>query len=159
MQYNIYFALCLFFVFKKRVKLLSYLPISPPPLAVPNVCRVYQGEREGPCSQAPGMLKHEKLVFLSIKGYFLSEWEGCDLSPPPPSDGMRCCRSDWPGLCFFCCYQPLCVVSQQSWFWGVFFFFINFPILLPGSSRNSISFPDARDCRVRVGSWGKLGTY
>ena len=33
------------------------------------------------------------------------------------SDGMQCCRSDWPGLCLFWCYQPLCVVSQQSWFW------------------------------------------
>mgnify|MGYP003571740057 CR=1 FL=1 len=30
---------------------------------------------------------------------------------------------------FVCCYQPLCVVSQQSWFWA-FFCFINFPILL-----------------------------
>ena len=38
------------------------------------------------------------------------------------SDGMRRCRSDWPGLCLFCCYQPLWVVSQQSWF-GFFFFF------------------------------------
>ena len=28
--------------------------------------------------------------------------------------GMRCYRSDWPGLFFFCCYQPLCVVSQLS---------------------------------------------
>ena len=44
------------------------------------------------------------------------------------SDGMRCCRSDWPGLCLFCCYQPLCVVSQQRWF-GLFFCFINFPII------------------------------
>ena len=33
-----------------------------------------------------------------------------------------------PGLCLFCCYQPLCVVSQQSCFWA---FSINFPILLP----------------------------
>ena len=32
------------------------------------------------------------------------------------SDGMRCCRSYWPELCLFCCYQPLFVVSQQSWF-------------------------------------------
>ena len=47
--------------------------------------------------------------------------------PPPPSVGMRFCRSAWPGLCFFCCYQPLCVVSQQSWF-GVFCF-TNLPIL------------------------------
>ena len=23
----------------------------------------------------------------------------------------RCCRSDWPGLCLFCCFQSLCVVS------------------------------------------------
>mgnify|MGYP003571731538 CR=1 FL=1 len=30
------------------------------------------------------------------------------------SDGMRCCRSDCPGLCLFCCYQPSCVASQQS---------------------------------------------
>ena len=45
------------------------------------------------------------------------------------SDGMRCCRSDWPGLCLFCCYQPSCVNSQQSWF-VLFFCFINFPILL-----------------------------
>ena len=41
---------------------------------------------------------------------------------PPPWDGMRCCRSDWFGLCLFCCYQPLWVVSQQSWF-GLFFQF------------------------------------
>ena len=34
---------------------------------------------------------------------------------------MRCCRSDWPGLCLFCCYQPSCVVSQQSWFWAFLF--------------------------------------
>ena len=44
------------------------------------------------------------------------------------SDEMRCCRSDWPGLCLFCCYQPLCVISQQSWFWAFFLFhqFSNF---------------------------------
>ena len=35
------------------------------------------------------------------------------------SDGMRCCRSDWPGLCLICCHQPSRVVSQQSWF-GLF---------------------------------------
>ena len=32
---------------------------------------------------------------------------------PPPPPPMRCCRSDWPGLCLICCY-PFC--------------FINFPI-------------------------------
>ena len=37
------------------------------------------------------------------------------------SDGMRCCRSDWPVLCLFCCYQPSSVVSQQSWFWAFLF--------------------------------------
>ena len=47
------------------------------------------------------------------------------------SDGMRCCRRDWPGLCLFCCYQPSCFVSQQSGF-GSFLCmcFIHFPILL-----------------------------
>ena len=34
-----------------------------------------------------------------------------------------------PGLCLFCCYQPSCVVSQQSWFW-VFLLFHKFRILL-----------------------------
>ena len=29
---------------------------------------------------------------------------------------MGCGRSDWPWLFLFCCYQPSCVVSQQSWF-------------------------------------------
>ena len=27
---------------------------------------------------------------------------------------------NWPGLCLFCCYQPLCVVSQHSWFGFLF---------------------------------------
>ena len=42
---------------------------------------------------------------------------------------VQCCRSDWPGPCLFCCYQPSCVISQQSWI-GLFCF-INFPILPP----------------------------
>ena len=33
---------------------------------------------------------------------------------------------DWPGLCLFCCYQPLCVVSQHS-----SFCFIKFPSFTP----------------------------
>ena len=43
------------------------------------------------------------------------------------SDGIQCCRSNWPGLCLLCSYQPLCVFSQKSWF-GLFFFhkFSNF---------------------------------
>ena len=36
---------------------------------------------------------------------------------------MRCCRSDWPGLCLFYCYQPLCVVSQHNWFLYVSYIF------------------------------------
>ena len=35
-----------------------------------------------------------------------------------------CCWSDWPGLCLFSCYQPSCVVSQQSWFWAFFIIII-----------------------------------
>ena len=42
-------------------------------------------------------------------------------------DGMRYCRSDWSGLCLFCCYQPLCIISQQSWF-GVFCFINLLPV-------------------------------
>ena len=42
------------------------------------------------------------------------------------SDGMRCCGSYFSGLLLFCCYQPSCVVSQQSWFC-----FMNFPISPP----------------------------
>ena len=29
------------------------------------------------------------------------------------SDGMRCCRGDWP---VFYCYQPSCAVSQHAFF-------------------------------------------
>ena len=43
---------------------------------------------------------------------------------------MRCCGSDWSGLCLFCCYQPLCCQPTEL-IWGFFFFFLNFPILLP----------------------------
>ena len=31
---------------------------------------------------------------------------------------MRCCWSAWPEFCLCCCYQPLSVASQQSWFWA-----------------------------------------
>ena len=31
----------------------------------------------------------------------------------PISSRMRWCRSDWTGICLFCCYQPLCVVSNR----------------------------------------------
>ena len=57
---------------------------------------------------------------------------------------MRCCRSDWPGLCLFSCYQPLCVVSQQCWF-GLFCF-INFPILHFTLPRRPSRRPPHRPC-------------
>ena len=42
------------------------------------------------------------------------------------SDGMRCCRSDWPGFGLFCCYQPL--VNRDNF--GLFLFhkFSNFTV-------------------------------
>ena len=54
-------------------------------------------------------------LFSPINMFVNLNWTDCFikfpiLSPPPPSDGMRCCRSDWPGLCFCCCYQTLCAV-------------------------------------------------
>ena len=51
-------------------------------------------------------------------------------------DGMRCYRSDWPGLYLFCCSQPLCVVSQQSWF-GLFFLYIHFVRFTPPPPRTT----------------------
>ena len=50
---------------------------------------------------------------------------------------MWCCRV-WPGLSLFCCYQPSCVISKQSWF-GLFCF-INFPIFTPCPSRGKWLF-------------------
>ena len=46
-----------------------------------------------------------------------------EFSPPPPrwSIGMRSCRSNWPALCLFYCYQLSCVVIQQSWFGLILF--------------------------------------
>ena len=61
---------------------------------------------------------------------------GEDFRFTPPPDG--CCRSGCPGLCLFCCVQPLCVVSQHlfhnfpkrkplvffswEWFFDIFFY-------------------------------------
>ena len=58
--------------------------------------------------------------------------------PFHPSHLTRWYRSDWPGLYLFCCYQPLCVVSQQSWF-GLFVSYSSqFTPPLPISSHNYI---------------------
>ena len=62
------------------------------------------------------------LVFCLVFNNFSFYPAKNSLWPPPPPDRMRCFKSDWPGLCLFCCYQPSCVVSHQSWFWA----FINF---------------------------------
>ena len=59
---------------------------------------------------------------------------------------FTCCRSDWPGLCLFCCYQPLCVVSQQSWF-GVFCFISPFYSAPPPR-------PQLKENCSPGGSWG-----
>ena len=74
-----------------------------------------------------GQLRVLLSSFSGVMGYGAAEATGLGFVW---SDGMRCCRSDWPGLFLFCCCQPSCVVSQQSWF-GLFFCFINFPILPP----------------------------
>ena len=42
--------------------------------------------------------------------------------------GMRCCRSDWPGFCLFCCFQLSCETTELI---QGFFCFINFPISHP----------------------------
>ena len=47
------------------------------------------------------------------------------LPPPNPrthTQWMWCCRSGWPGLCLFCCYQPSCAASHRVDF-GLFFLF------------------------------------
>ena len=49
------------------------------------------------------------------------------------SDGMWCCRSNWPGLCFLCCSTIVCCQTTEL-IWGFFFccfVFINFQFLLP----------------------------
>ena len=51
-----------------------------------------------------------QINFLSTHSMFL--YQIC-LTPLP--DGMRCCKSDWPGLCLFCCFQPSCA-------WAFFLF-------------------------------------
>ena len=64
------------------------------------------------------------------------------------SDGMWCCRSDWPGLSLFFCYQPSWVASQQGWF-GPFRFF-NFPNFTPPPPRRP------HGVRGTSGAWNDL---
>ena len=42
---------------------------------------------------------------------------------------MRCCGSDWPGLCLFCCQHLSCVLADRVDFGH--FCFITFPTLPP----------------------------
>ena len=58
-------------------------------------------------------------------------------------NGIRCYRSDWPGL--FCCSQPSCVVNQQSWFWALFFVHY-FPFLSPTSQ----DLPNVNDIHIKI---------
>ena len=44
------------------------------------------------------------------------------LSPTPFHDGIWGCRSDWPGLWLFCCYQRLFLFSANRVDFGLFFF-------------------------------------
>ena len=60
------------------------------------------------------------------------------------NNGMRCYRSDRPGLCLFCCYQPSCVVSQRSWFGFIFVSYI-FQSYCPQAALNiNVDFVDLR---------------
>ena len=61
---------------------------------------------------------------------FKKRWFQCPWlsSSNPPFQVMGCGAAE-ATCCFVFCYQPSCVVSQQSWFWA-FFLFI-FSILLP----------------------------
>ena len=82
----------------------------------------------------------------------------CVLNNPFPlhwSDGMRCCRSDWPGLCLFCCYQLLCIVSQQSWL-GVFFLCHKFSNSTPPPQQDAGPSSDGSCPPVRVSSESTL---
>ena len=61
--------------------------------------------------------------------------------------------SDWPGLCLFCCHQPSCFVSQQSWFG--FFCFTNYPIMLfPPDQRHCSAMPNPQ--AQQWGSWYRV---
>ena len=42
----------------------------------------------------------------------------------------RCCRSDWPELCLFCCSQPSCVLTELIWASFFFCLFHKFPAYL-----------------------------
>ena len=74
---------------------------------------------------------------------------------------MRCCRSDWPGLCLFCC----CMLSANRVYLSSFCF-IKFPILLPPPPRRQWHWCWWR--RRRLGRkwsersrrhWGRAGVF
>ena len=46
------------------------------------------------------------LFSLSQSKYYLEKQIGATLTQAArfASNGMRCCRNNWPGLCLFCCY-------------------------------------------------------
>ena len=49
-------------------------------------------------------------------------------SIPPPPGNLTHFTLAWA---LFCCYQPSCVVSQQSWFWASFFLFHKLSYFIP----------------------------
>ena len=89
---------------------------SPPVLQALDLAHPYRRQVRGTCKQTE---------------FFVCFIQNCQFHSP--SDGMRCCRSDWPGLCFFffffCYNQPSCFVRQQRWFWTfcLFYKFSNLP--------------------------------
>ena len=82
---------------------------------------------------------------------------------------MWCCRSDWPGLCLFCCYNP-CVLSAtraNRVDLGFLFSFHKFPILHPLGSKphwwtSKRPLPELRACAwlllMRTGGRARLRT-
>ena len=62
----------------------------------------------------------------------------------------RYCRSDWPGLGLFCCYQSSYVVSQRSWVWASLFDQYFHPPPPPGGHRAATKTA----CRPQVLYWG-----
>ena len=87
------------------IALTAWVLTSQPPIKPITVSNSHQ-------FTVPGVsLIHDAHIMGNTPSLSLSPWW---------SDGMRCCGSDWPGLCLFCCYTRF----------GLFYF-MNFPILLP----------------------------
>ena len=91
--------------------------------------KIRHSERRGVGAQGGGVIFNLKFscyfLIVFVISCFLSPLSRSHYHPPSWkfltwSDGMQCC-----------CYQPSCVVSQQSWFMLFFFCVINCPISPP----------------------------